>query len=363
MNHDRYATARELVVAGTPQDVFAFIGDCVDDGSLASLAAVQLLYEDMYGGITFNYELKAPAGLALLRWAEPGIEALYEAALRTPTSKNISIAIDVMATTATSGDWLLGSHLLQREAVETILAEAQRDPGIRERARQRLMDLMLALPSDDDAADAAASGLSRLSFRGLDAAKLVFAALAARWLAIGEPTLNEFRMLIERHPADERLFQAFFEAVPQLLDPMCFQVWPRPDLHGAREPDFVVRRSDNTYLIIEIETPEKQLVTERNQLSAAATQAVAQAAQYRRFMLDRAGEMRRHFPDFQEPECLVVIGLESSLSAEQSAALAADNQSRGWLRVVGFDWLLRRAVAVRNNTVDRTATEPRIRVL
>ncbi len=363
MDTDRQLVARELIARGAPQEILAFIADCINDGSLSALVAVQLLYEDPYGGFTFNYELKAPAGLALLRWGEQGVDALYEAALRSRTSKNISIAIDVLASAAASGSWLLGSHLLPKETVEWILKEAQGNSDVRNRAKHRLMDLLLAIPSDEDAAEAAASGLGHISVGGLDAAKLVFAALAARWLAIGEPILNQFGSLITQHPGDEQRFQAFLETVPQLLDPMCFQVWSRPDLCGAKEPDFIVRRFDNTYLIVEIETPAKQLVTEGNQISAAATQAISQATQYRQYMMDRPDSMRSHFPEFRDPECLVVIGCEGKLSPSQRDALDADNQSRRRLRVVGFDWLLRRATAIRANTLDRSTSVQRIRVV
>jgi hypothetical protein len=99
MDTDRQIVARELIAHGAPKEIFAFIAYCINDGSMSALVAVQMLYEDAYDGITFNYELKAPAGLALLRWGEQGVDALYEAALRSPTSKNISIAIDLMATT------------------------------------------------------------------------------------------------------------------------------------------------------------------------------------------------------------------------------------------------------------------------
>lgn len=354
--------ATELAASAAPNAIFAFIADCVTDGSLAALVAVQRLYEDMYGGVTFNYELKAPAGLALLRWGERGIDALYEAAVRSPTTKNLSIAIDVMATTATGESWLVGSHLLPRELVTQVLEGTQASPIIRDHARRRLVDLMLAIPDDDYAAHAAASGLSRLLLRGLDAAKLVFGALAARWTTMGEPMLNEFRRLLQHHPADEDRFQRFLENVPQLLDPMCFQVWPRPDLLGAKQPDFVVRRFDDTYLIVEIETPAKPIVTRGGQLSAAATQAVGQVTRYREFMLHRMTDIRKQFPEFREPDCLVIIGLESKLTPSQRQALAADNQSRGRLRVAGFDWLLQRAVTVRSNILDRVASVRGLRI-
>ncbi len=62
---------------------------------------------------------------------------------------------------------------------------------------------------------------------------------------------------------------------------MAIKVWSQPDFHGAFEPDFVIQRVDGSYLIVEIETPCKTLVTNGNQLSAQVTAAEKQATDYR----------------------------------------------------------------------------------
>jgi hypothetical protein len=112
----------------------------------------------------------------------------------------------------------------------------------------------------------------------------------------------------------------------------------------------------NSYLIIEIESPSKRLVTTGNQLSAEVTQAEQQAAAYKTFMMHRIAEVRNHFPQFDEPDCLVVIGLEGALTAAQKSSLSDANRQRSRLKIVGFDWLLRRSKAVLNN-VTHSAVE------
>ncbi len=59
-----------------PDDLRALLRECVEDGGLDALACVRRLYEDMCGGMTFNYELKAPAASTLLVWKELGLKAL-----------------------------------------------------------------------------------------------------------------------------------------------------------------------------------------------------------------------------------------------------------------------------------------------
>jgi hypothetical protein len=102
---------------------------------------------------------------------------------------------------------------------------------------------------------------------------------------------------------------------------------------------------------VEIEIPAKLLITDALQISAQATQAVTQAMQYRSFLLERSAEARTHFPEFRDPECIVVIGLEGSLVEPQRRALALENENRKGLRIVGFDWLAERAERILRNMI------------
>jgi hypothetical protein len=115
-------------------------------------------------------------------------------------------------------------------------------------------------------------------------------------------------------------------------------------------------------VVIEIETPGKTVVTGGEQLSAETTHAVTQAFDYRTFLTRRFELARSHFPEFQEPECLVVIGLERELSSGQRAALTRANQGFHGLKVVGFDWILKRAESVARNVTRHLSTQGRIQV-
>jgi hypothetical protein len=73
--------------------------------------------------------------------------------------------------------------------------------------------------------------------------------------------------------------------------------------------------------------------------------------QYRSFLLERFAEANAFFPEFRDPDCLVVIGLERPLSSEQQRALALDNEHRQRVRIVGFDWLAERAERILQNVI------------
>jgi hypothetical protein len=222
-------------------------------------------------------------------------------------------------------------------------------PQLAEFCRARLVELILSFESDDDVAFRVGSGFSNLTFSEVPAAKELFAALSARWLAVSSPILAQYEALILDQPDSEPAFQRFLTDHPQLLDPMAVQVWPQPDLFGFRFPDFVIRRADNSYVVVEIERPSKALVTASGHLSADVTHAEQQVVDYRSYLIQRFGDARQHFPNFDDPDCMVVIGLEQPLDSRQRAVLRDANRHRHRLRIAGFDWLADRARTVASN--------------
>jgi hypothetical protein len=138
--------------------------------------------------------------------------------------------------------------------------EVVRDQNLRPIARERLHDLIAELPTDELLIPLG-TAFMQLAIGGEDCVSEIVAALSTKWLHFGPGALSAYQDLIQQHPTEEPLFQAFFERYPQILEPMAVQVWSRPDFHGALEPDFVMRRADGTYLIVEIECPSKTLMT------------------------------------------------------------------------------------------------------
>lgn len=339
--------------------------DSVAARNVEGLACVQRLYADDYDGMTFKWEIKTPAGAALVCWGEAGLDALAEAAIGHSSFKNVNICLRVLASTAAGQSSVLMSlsslnSTLMQAITTSLTAQVARY------ARKKLTEFVINL-SEDDVHLRVSNALQMLSVfppigDGSPVTELS-RALALRTMVVGEPILREFEALIENAPDHEPSFQKFLTAHPQLIDPMAFQVWPKPDLHGAKEPDFLVRRSDDSYLVVEIESPAKPLVTEAGQMTAFVTQAEKQATDYRSFLVRRFEDAARFFPHFNEPDCLVVIGLEGPLTEAQRAALRDVNNHRHRLRIVGFDWILKRSRAVLTNLVQTSIEVSKVRMI
>jgi hypothetical protein len=331
-----------------PAELHALLWECVIDGTAEGLVCVRRLYEDQYGGFTFNFELKAPAASTLVYWREQGLEALFNVAKASTTSKNISLCVQVLATVAAGQAVPPLSFLRDSALKEKIEAAFSSVPSLAEFARNRLVDLVLSLETDDEVASLG-SHLNMLDNGDAKAAKELFSAISSRWQAVSHPVLESFDKLIADQPDSEPAFQAFLTMHPQLLDPMAVQIWPQPDIFGFREPDFIIRRADNSYLVVEIECPSKSLLTAGGQLTADVTHAEQQVTDYRSYLMRRYTDMLLHLPDFDDPDCLVVTGLQRRLDEKQAGALRDANRHRHRLRIVGFDWLADRARTVAAN--------------
>lgn len=290
--------------------------------------------------------------MALLSWGDSGIDDLKRVFFENPTYANRSIVFDILSAAAAGKGPTRVALGASSDLWEQISDGTELSTTVQLSARRALVDLVLSVEAIDEVASLVGAVLQKQQFRDDRASIEIIRAASSRWLAIGDSVLNEFRKLIEESAADEPKFQKFLEVNPQLLDPMAIEVWPEPNLFGSRKPDFVVKRSDGTYLIVEIECPGKTLITKTGHPSADVTHAEHQVTDYRTYMLSHIGTMKGVFQGFAEPDCLVVVGLEGTLAPHQREALASLNRSRHRLKVAGFDWLLQRAEQVSKNVAE-----------
>jgi Domain of unknown function (DUF4263) len=291
-----------------------------------------------------DLEIKGPCFAVLACWGDDGFAKMIEIAVRKTTSKDTSAAIKMLALVAAGKPISsLSAFFHDEEALKQINAFLSK-ANLAVAARQRLSELIMTLPADDLLIPLG-TAFTQLALSDPDIVGEIVHALSSKWLCFGPSEIDQYEKLLEQKPEDEPFLHAFFERYPQMLDPMAVQVWSKPDFHGYKEPDFLIRRSDNSYLVIEIENAAKPIMTQADQPSAYVTQAVRQVNDYRSFLLERLVEARHYFPHIHDPDCLVVIGLEKQLLP----SLQQENHSRSKLRIVGFDWILHRARAVLSN--------------
>jgi hypothetical protein len=315
----------------------------VSDGGLALRSRVEA-----EARASDELEVTFPAYAALATWGRDGLDLIVRIAIDGRTVKSKSAALTLFTMLATTGQLSAGSGLMIDPAFAAFVNGRIDVVTTKPAARQTLRVLIMSLPTDDLLIPLSQSFL-HLQMQSPELAEELVASLGTKWFRFGPPVLDRYELMLVESANDEPSFQAFFCAFPQLLDPMAVQVWSQPDFHGAAEPDFVIRRADDSYLVVELECPGKLLLTKGGQFSREAIHAEKQVVDYESFLSDRISEARVHFPSYRRADCLAVVGLEGELTTEQRQNLDRANARRQNLKVVGFDWLLGRARTVVSN--------------
>lgn len=346
LQHD----TQHFIDTATGPDGFADLIDrCLAEGGATGLTCLRQLAESDYGGMTYKFELQSPAASLLILFGEPGLKELTDIALMGLHKRQAKMSMELLASIA-AGSGTAPLSFVSRNFAARLNDYLAANKHLSDIAQKHLTEILLAYTDDDDVAMNVGSVLSNLTTSSKPAAQKLFTAISARWLAISAPVLAAYESLITDDANNEPAFQRFLTAHPHILDPFAVEVWPQPDLYGFKAPDFIIRRADNTYVVVEIECPGKALITGGRQATFELTHAVSQVTDYDQFLMRKFSDLERHFPGWELPELLVVCGLEGSLDTDQRLALRNFNRgSRA--KAVGFDWLSERAKAVSNNVV------------
>jgi hypothetical protein len=137
----------------------------------------------MYGGMTFNFELKAPAAWELACWGELGLDQIVSASIKQPTSKNLSLCVTILGALAsgqTAKD--LPASFCDGARKDRLEAKCKDNPGLQSYARSKLVEFVLSFEDEEDLLDMVGIGFNRMSMPngGPAAARELFAWGAAR---------------------------------------------------------------------------------------------------------------------------------------------------------------------------------------
>lgn len=180
------------------------------------------------------------------------------------------------------------------------------------------------------------NGLTQTMF-SKEAQEQYFAALVLRWFHFNNYSIEKYKNLIYGKHVEEEIYHKFLNENPFLLEAFHSKMWSKPRFGELFQPDFVIKAIDNNYTIIEIEKPYQQIITKNGNLSSAATHAKKQVLEYREWAITNNSYAKERFTDIWRPSCLVVIGLESTLTQSQKERLKQENEStQGILKIIGF---------------------------
>lgn len=167
----------------------------------------------------------------------------------------------------------------------------------------------------------------------------VFEIFAESTIKLTQRLINNFEQLIgQKHP--EEIFQQFLNDNPVLIDPLASQIIPKQKLGIEYVTDFVIRKLDNEYVLVEIEKPQDEIFTRTDDFTAQFTHAIGQIIDFQAWVEQHSEYARSHMPCISSPKGLLVIGRRIKLTENQIKKLNRYNLSLQNIRVLTFDDLV-----------------------
>ena len=173
-------------------------------------------------------------------------------------------------------------------------------------------------------------------------------------LLLNKKTIDEFSTLLASAPDREEELHTFIVQHPIILDPAAVEVRSKHELGDDFITDFVLRRINNEYILVEIEKSTDRLFTRAGRLHSQLTEAVSQVIDFQRWIHDNLAYARSKLPGITRPGGLVIIGRREGLSPDNARVLDEENYSRrGHVRIITYDDLVDSAKAIYNNLKTR----------
>jgi hypothetical protein len=143
----------------------------------------------------------------------------------------------------------------------------------------------------------------------------------------------------------------FLKQHPEILCPANTASWSKLPL-GAHVTDFVFREPSDDYLLVEIESPLREVFRKDGQQREELTHAINQIIDWRIFIEDNLRNVQQELGlagISANPRSLIVIGRSASLSDEDRRKLATLQSQIPRLRILTYDELVQTAKAVAEN--------------
>ncbi len=181
-----------------------------------------------------------------------------------------------------------------------------------------------------------------------------FSLIIDHHLALNLRLIQQFELLLDAEPKFEEELQTFLKDHPVFLDPFVSELYVKQELGSDFITDYVIRRINDQYILVEIERSVERLFNKRGALSHKLSEAIGQVRDFKSWVTENLDYARKKLPNIRHPVGLVVIGRGIDLDDRQKIRLAEENDSRrGHIKIVTYDDLLATAKCAYRNMIER----------
>ncbi|WP_432981555.1 Shedu immune nuclease family protein [Dactylosporangium sp. CA-233914] len=253
-------------------------------------------------------------------WANYGIEALWLAA------SNKRLPAEGYASSASEVHFEIPSAIRAkaRATLDELIVNSKEDKA--------LFAKILTLASLEANKNQVVGGVN-------DFTEHVMKVLAAGSIAVPASILDDFEALVSKNLPEER-YQEFLKTHPTVLDPLAAEVIPKHRLGTEYVTDFVIRRHDLRYLVVEIEKPQDRIFNSSDDFTREFSHALGQVLDFQGWVAEHGEYARSSLPNIENPRGLLVIGRRSALTARQESKLRRWSINSNLIDVVTFDDLV-----------------------
>lgn len=173
-------------------------------------------------------------------------------------------------------------------------------------------------------------------------------------LVLNKNLLIQFGSLLNSEPEREEELQKYLTDHPILIDPFVSVLYTKQELGSDFITDFIVRRMNDQYVLVEIENSTDLLFTKNGSFSSALNTAIGQVRDFQAWVSENFAYAQKKLPNIKYPDGLVVIGRKNKLKDIEIKRLAEENFSRrGHIKIITYDDLLEQAKNVHRNLIER----------
>ena len=181
-----------------------------------------------------------------------------------------------------------------------------------------------------------------------------FSLIVDHHLTLNLQLIQQFQSKLDAEPKYEEELQVFLKDHPVLLDPFVSELYVKQELGSDFITDYVIRRRNDQYVLVEIERSVERLFNKRGALSHKLSEAIGQVRDFKSWVTENLDYARKKLPNIRHPIGLVVIGRGIDLDEDQRIRLAEENNlRRGHIKIVTYDDLLETAKCVYRNMIER----------
>lgn len=281
-----------------------------------------------------HYYYEALCDVAV-RNGSPGIDLLTSVIKDNPSPTQRTIALRCL--------WSVANHkvsLLSLPNLEPAVVSAS-DAAY---AYSGVGDLMIVALTDEQMLTILFQ-TSQFLFKGNDESTLAtyfIKTVSESAIVLTESMIDEFTALLASE-LPEATYQNWLTSHPVFIDPLAAEIIPLAPLGLEYKTDYVLRRHDGRYVVIEIEKPQDKMFTKSNDLTADFTHAVGQVLDFQHWLAQNTAYAQRRFPGIRTPAGIVVTGMRHSLSERQADKLERWQINSSMIEVLTFDDLAVRA--------------------